>query len=333
MRTGPSPAHLIKYQKRPNEEFGWHEWTHGEVAKYEAHWQIGSLQRLALDIMTYLGLRKSDLIRLSPAHIHDAPGHPGRKCVTFIMHKNRNLYKTVQDMLIHPALWQSLQETIAPAHWRTDKPFMLTKNGDPYTDSGFNGSFALWVQQVGLPQGREAYDRGESCSPHGLRKVAAVRLREAGVPLEDIQHFLGHRSRAMTEFYTKGVDKRMAIGRAVEGLPQDVPALPATAATGTISNNPPARLSHYRRNAKKSAAYQLSLFNGLVYPTPAIVPDVSREFSPWRIPHAPNLSHGTAREPGIQSQRKTPAGHNTSGGFKPQPQTKDVRSCLHMTTR
>ena len=48
---------------------GFHVWTDDEVAQFEAHWPIGTRERLAFDLLLYTGLRRGDAVRLGRQHV------------------------------------------------------------------------------------------------------------------------------------------------------------------------------------------------------------------------------------------------------------------------
>ena len=53
---------------------------------------------------------------------------------------------------------------------RTNMTFLLTERGAPFTTAGFGNWFRDRCDEAGLPQ----------CSAHGLRRLAATRLANAG---------------------------------------------------------------------------------------------------------------------------------------------------------
>ena len=50
---------------------GFIPWTEEHVAAYEARWQIGTRQRVWLDVLLYTGLRRGDGVRLGRQHVRD----------------------------------------------------------------------------------------------------------------------------------------------------------------------------------------------------------------------------------------------------------------------
>src|SRR5262245_353208 len=46
-------------------------WEDADIAQFEAHHPLGTKARLALALLRYTGLRKSDIVRLGPQHIRN----------------------------------------------------------------------------------------------------------------------------------------------------------------------------------------------------------------------------------------------------------------------
>jgi site-specific recombinase XerD len=55
--------------------------------------------------------------------------------------------------------------------------------------------FKRWARAAGLPEGLR---------PHSFRVKTATELRRQGVPLEDVQHLLGHAEPRTTALYDRG---------------------------------------------------------------------------------------------------------------------------------
>ena len=60
----------LKYEKE-----GFRAWTHADVAEFEKRWPVGTMPRLALAIMLFTGVRRSDAVRLGPPMVEDGSDH------------------------------------------------------------------------------------------------------------------------------------------------------------------------------------------------------------------------------------------------------------------
>jgi integrase len=91
----------VKSLKR--EVKGFIAWTPEEIAKFEAHWPVGSMPRLAVAIMLFTGVRRSDAVLLGPPMVKDAS-------ITFAPQKTRRQKKFL-TLPILDVLQQVLDKT------------------------------------------------------------------------------------------------------------------------------------------------------------------------------------------------------------------------------
>src|SRR5262249_54691743 len=91
---------------------------------------------------------------------------------------------------------QSLVQALAAAP-RTDLTFLVTERGAPFTVAGFGNWFRDRCNEAGLPQ----------CSAHGLRKLAATRMANAGCSTDQIKAVTGHKSLSEVARYTKAANQ------------------------------------------------------------------------------------------------------------------------------
>jgi len=161
---------------------GFHCWTDGEIAQFEAHHPIGSKSRLALALLLYTAQRRGDVIKIGRQHIR-----AGALTV--------KQEKTGKPLVIpvHPELRAILDAT--PSEHLT---FLVTTTGKPYGPNHFSESFREWCDVAGLPK---------RCSAHGLRKAACRRLAEAGASANEIASVSGHANLNEVARYTKAADQ------------------------------------------------------------------------------------------------------------------------------
>src|SRR5262249_20898875 len=88
----------------------------------------------------------------------------------------------------------------------TNMTFLLTKFGKPFTAPGFGNWFRDRCNEAGLPQR----------SAHGLRKLAATRLANAGCSSEQIKAITGHRSDSSLAPYIRKANKARLARQAKE---------------------------------------------------------------------------------------------------------------------
>jgi len=122
-------------------------WTDEQIAQFEAHWPIGSKQRLAFALHLYTGQRRSDVHRMTWPDI----AGPAIRVVQ---------QKTGEKRLI--PLHGSLKTALDAAP-REHDAILSTAFGKPFTVDGFSQFMREAITAAGLPL---------DCQPHGLRKAA-----------------------------------------------------------------------------------------------------------------------------------------------------------------
>jgi len=172
---------------------GYHSWTMEEVEKFERHHAVGSKARLALAILLYTGVRRSDLVRLGRQHVQDGWLH-------FQQYKNRNRHPVDMQIPILPEL-----QRIIDASPTGDLTFLVTDYGQPFTPAGFSNRFRQWCNQAGLPH----------CTAHGLRKAAAAIAAENGATEHQLMSIFGWQTIKEAERYTKVARRKKMAGDAM----------------------------------------------------------------------------------------------------------------------
>lgn len=177
---------------------GFHAWTENEAELFEKFWSIGTTERLAYALLRYLGVRRSDVVRLGRQHLRD-----DGKTIRFPVFKGRQRNPTTLELPILPEL-----KAILDASPTGDLAFLVTGKGLPFADAGFGNWFREKCDKAGLPQ----------CSAHGLRKLAATSFAYAGATPHELMAWFGWKSIKQAEVYTRAAEqKRLAGGLARRG--------------------------------------------------------------------------------------------------------------------
>lgn len=159
----------VKDTKAPKAESeGYHRWTEDELAAFEAKHPLGTKPRLAFALLLYGAQRSGDVRFMSHETIAE-----GR--IRLSQSKTSN---AVDVPVVAP-----LREAIA-AGPLGDVLLLETKDGEPFTPKGFYGLMKKACVKAGIPH----------CAPHGLRKSAARRCREAGCSDDEGMAITGHKS-------------------------------------------------------------------------------------------------------------------------------------------
>ncbi len=172
---------------------GHHSWTIEEVEQYEKQHPIGTKARLALALLMWTGVRRSDVVMLGKQHVRD-----GWHC--FVQHKNRNRNPVINET---PIL--SLLQEIIDASPTGDLTYLVTAYGKPFTAAGFGNWFRDRCNEAGLSH----------CSAHGLRKAAAARAAENGATTHQLMSIFGWLSQDEAERYTKAARRKKMAGDAM----------------------------------------------------------------------------------------------------------------------
>ncbi len=164
---------------------GYHTLTENEIQQFENYWAIGTKERLAFALLRFLGVRRSDVVRLGRQHLRDG-------VLVFATRKGG----VPLELPIPPEL-----QRVIDASRTGDLHFLLTEYGKPFTAAGFGGWFRDRCDAAGLPH----------CSAHGLRKAAATSLAEAGATPHQLMAWFGWKTLAQAERYTRAANqKRLA---------------------------------------------------------------------------------------------------------------------------
>ena len=165
----------------PYEPVPIHTWEEDEAEIFIKRHPIGTMAYLAFAIYVNTGLRKSDAVKLGKAHIS------GNKIVL------KSQQKTRAPVII--PISEQLAEALATVEGRM--VFLVNSYGRPFTANGFGNWMRDRCDEAGLPQ----------CSSHGLRKLIAKRLAEAGANENMISAILGHKNNQQAALYTRAANR------------------------------------------------------------------------------------------------------------------------------
>lgn len=198
------PTEGIKRAKAPKTG-GYHSWTEAEIAQYEAYHPIGSRARLAMALLLYTALRRSDIVRLGPQHC------AGNRIT--IRKTARSTGKTLR-IAVHPALAHIIATTPC-----SDLTYIVTAQGAPFTAAGFGNLFRDYCNAAGLLH----------CSAHGLKKAALRRAAEAGGTVHHLKALSGNATLGELNTYTDDVDQARLAQDAIRIVAKAFPAKNGTA--------------------------------------------------------------------------------------------------------
>ncbi|MFL6764937.1 MAG: tyrosine-type recombinase/integrase [Sphingomicrobium sp.] len=167
---------------------GFHSWTDEEIAQFQGYYPLGTMPRLALEIMLWTLLRRSDARLFGPQHRNN-----GRVRIQNV--------KTKKFTDLPEAC--HLTEALEAMDLLGTETYLLSNLGEPFKSSA---SFGNWFRhrcnEAGLSH----------CSAHGLRKATARRLAEAGATQQQLKAVGNWSQDKDVAKYTAAADqKRLAI--------------------------------------------------------------------------------------------------------------------------
>lgn len=148
-RLKSNPAVGVKRVAVPKR--GHRTWTVAEVRRYLDTHPPGTMARLAVLILLFAGLRRSDAVTLGRQHLRDG-------WIVKPQVKNRTRHPKNIEVPILPPLAEEIARTASPSALA----LLTTEAGQPFTAKGFGQRFRKWCDTAALPAG---------CSAHGLRKI------------------------------------------------------------------------------------------------------------------------------------------------------------------
>jgi integrase len=211
---------------RSNNPDGFRAWSEEDVAKYEARHPIGTKARLALDLLLYTGVRRSDVVKLGPQMERDGK-------LIFTEAKGRSRIVKMHELPILLPLRRSIDAT-PTGHL----VYLVTAFGRPHTVKAFGNWFKRRCREAGLDN---------DLSAHGLRKFGAQRCAEAGATEYQLMALFGWVSTKQAALYTRKASRAKLENEAAPLLQgwtrnENVPLFPVVAAGGTKSGKKPLRI-------------------------------------------------------------------------------------------
>lgn len=177
----------VRYSKKPI-----HTWTEEEATQYSEFHGADSKAYLAFMILSHTGVRRSDLVKLGRGNLRKIEKKTEGGVVT-------EYWLAVDQVKTDEPVMIPVHQNLIPILLAIKDRilFMQTAYGKPFTANGFGGWFRDQCDKAQLPQ----------CSAHGLRKLIAKRLAEAGASENTISAILGWTNNDQAALYTREANK------------------------------------------------------------------------------------------------------------------------------
>ena len=172
---------------------GFPPWPEIEIIRFQKHWARGTPQRIAFDLLLFLGQRSIDTVAMHRNHIEN-----GRIRVT------QEKTGAVLWIKLHSELRATLESGPIGGLYLIENAY-----GRPRTVKGFYN----WIKKAMREAGLE-----NRLSPHGGRKAAATRLADVGCSAPQICAITGHKSVQEMERYIQERNQVRLADSAIEIL-------------------------------------------------------------------------------------------------------------------
>lgn len=175
---------------------GHRPWEIEDVVAFEACHPVGTMANLAMRILLFTGLRRSDSIQLGKQHLKNGKIH-------FRPSKTKDSSGVTVTFTALPPLLEAIEATQTG-----DLSFLITEIGTPFkSGASFGNWFRARCEEAGVP-----------ARAHGLRKTGPALAAQHGATGSELMAMWGWATLAQTELYTKSADKDILGGSAASKL-------------------------------------------------------------------------------------------------------------------
>lgn len=186
-----NPVEGVKRLRRPKTG-GFPHWTPQDEAAFTKRWPIGTQQYLAYMVHACTGLRRGDAVRLAKADIRDG-----------VIHMTAEKNAVGLFIPVHPDLAAAM--AACPAKGAT---ILETASGRPWgSKESYGNTFHGWAKAAGIDK-----------NSHGIRKLAATRVADAGASEREMMALFGWTDPAMARVYTEAANRKQLARQAAARL-------------------------------------------------------------------------------------------------------------------
>jgi integrase len=181
---------------RPPKTSGHVTWGDMQIAQFRARHPLGTMARLAMELMLNIAARRHDAHLIGRQHLKNG-------CLSWRPSKTSQTTGKVLTIRVLP----ELQAAIDAMPW-CDATFLLTEYGRPFASAAaFGNKFADWCDAAALTPVKCADGKTRNYRAHGLRKAACKQLAHAGCTGPEIMAVSGHSSLSQVQVYIAEVEQ------------------------------------------------------------------------------------------------------------------------------
>jgi integrase len=165
-------------------------WEQPEIAAYRNTHAVGTVARLALELMLNIAARRGDAWELGPQHIKNGK-------LVWRPNKTKRSTGKLLSIPILPEFAAALDAMPVK-----DAAFLVTNYGRRFKSAAaFGNKFADWCKAAGLKPVKCDDGRVRSYRAHGLRKAALMALVRARCDIWEIMAVSGHSTLSQVQVY------------------------------------------------------------------------------------------------------------------------------------
>jgi integrase/recombinase XerD len=204
------PTSGVTAAKPPVKSQGHMTWGDEQIAVYRECHPLGTMARLALELVLNVAARRWDVHELGAQHIKHGK-------LEWRPHKTRRITGKHLSIRILPTLQTALDAM--PARDDSSLAFLRNEYGRPFASAdGLGKRFARWCRQAGLKPVECLDGQVRSYRLHGLRKAACKALAHAGCTGPEIMSVSGHSNLAQVQVYIDEFERERMAEAAIEKL-------------------------------------------------------------------------------------------------------------------
>jgi site-specific recombinase XerD len=202
------PSEGLKAVKGPKSS-GHKTWLEPQVVQYREHHKIGTVARLALELLLNIAARRHDAHVIGRQHIDN-----GKLC--WRPHKTLRTTGKMLKVRIIPQLQAALD---AMPQLENVLTFLVNDYGRPFASAAaFGNKFADWCKAAGLKPVLCDDGKVRNYRAHGLRKASLRALAHAGCTGSELMAVGGHSSLAQLQVYLDEVEQERQADVAMDKL-------------------------------------------------------------------------------------------------------------------
>jgi integrase len=176
---------------RVAKSWGHMTWEHPEIEAYRNTHALGTVARLAIELMLNIAARRGDAWELGPQHIKNGK-------LVWRPNKTKRSTGKLLSIPILPEFAAALDAMPA----MKDAAFLVTDYGRRFKSAAaFGNKFADWCRQAGLKPVKCDDGKVRSYRAHGLRKAALMALVRARCDTWEIMAVSGHSTLSQVQVY------------------------------------------------------------------------------------------------------------------------------------